>query len=94
MTEGHLYHIYNRGINSDLIFLEEKNYDFFLKRLNEYLLPHIYLISYCLMPNHFHLIVKIKETGVLIDDMIDKNRITFLSRKSFQRFLRKLFKSY
>ena len=29
---GHYYHIYNRGNNKENIFVEEKNYNFFLKK--------------------------------------------------------------
>lgn len=50
------YHIYNRGNNSQDIFIEEENYRYFLKRLHDYFDPiHVDLIAYCLMPNHFHL---------------------------------------
>ncbi|MEK6566772.1 MAG: transposase [Bacteroidota bacterium] len=54
----HYYHIYNRGNNQQLIFLEDKNYRFFLERLRSVLQPaKVDLLVYCLMPNHFHLLV-------------------------------------
>lgn len=33
------YHIYNRGNNREDIFIEERNYNFFLIRLKQYILP-------------------------------------------------------
>jgi len=63
-TENY-YHVYNRGNNYEKVFFEEKNYEFFLKRLLEYFGNSIALISYCLMPNHFHLICNIHENGSL-----------------------------
>lgn len=67
------YHIYARGINKRKIFLEAKDYEYFLSLFSRYLSAqeitstaggmypnfskNIDLIAYCLMPNHFHLFV-------------------------------------
>jgi REP element-mobilizing transposase RayT len=63
LIPGNYYHIYNRGINGEDLFKEAKNYPFFLKRLQKYLLPVSEIYAYCLLKNHFHLLVKIKETA-------------------------------
>lgn len=55
------YHFYNRGNNRDHIFIEKENYYYFLKLIKKYLIPILDIYSYCLLPNHFHLIVRIKE---------------------------------
>ncbi len=55
---GSYYHVYNRGNNKQKVFLEEKNYYFFLDRLRFYFDKEaVDLCAYCLMPNHFHLLV-------------------------------------
>lgn len=54
------YHIYNLGINGENIFKTDRNYLFFLSKLSEFLIPVCDVYAYCLMPNHFHLLVKIK----------------------------------
>ncbi len=54
------YHIYNRGVNRENIFVEERNYDLFLKLLEKHLLPVIDLLAYCMLRNHFHLLVRVK----------------------------------
>lgn len=54
------YHIYNRGINGEHIFKSDRNYLFFLKKISEFLIPVCDIYAYCLMPNHFHLLVRIK----------------------------------
>ncbi|MBN1187271.1 MAG: transposase [Bacteroidales bacterium] len=59
--EGKFYHIFNRGNNKENIFIEERNYVFFLQKIYQYLLPICNIYAYCLMPNHFHLVVQIKE---------------------------------
>jgi len=53
---GAYYHIYNRGIHKQDIFLEEKDYVFYLQRLRQVKdKQKASVICYCLMPNHIHL---------------------------------------
>lgn len=90
--ENGFYHLYNRGVEKRIIFLDEQDYSVFLSYLKEYLLPkdefnlrerlsnptisykekaelikflnlnnfaeEIVLLAYCLMPNHFHFLIK------------------------------------
>lgn len=67
------YHVFNRGVNKRRIFLDEEDYSVFLNLFKRYLsqnpvsdykkreYPWLYndieLLAYCLMPNHFHLLV-------------------------------------
>jgi len=76
----YFYHIYNRGINGEVIFKTERNYQFFLNKLKENLLDVCDIYAYCLMPNHFHLLVKIK------DDK-DLDEIKFRKEKDFEKGL-------
>jgi len=58
LVAGEYYHLYNRGHNREPIFLERANYDFFLRRLRQYVAPeHAQVIADVLMPNHYHLLV-------------------------------------
>ena len=61
MEESAYYHIYNRGNNKENIFTEEDNYIYFLSKYDKYLGNLVDTYSYCLMPNHFHLLIKVKE---------------------------------
>ena len=56
------YHIYNRGINGEALFREERNYRYFLKLWAKYIEPIAETYAYCLLNNHFHFLVRIKET--------------------------------
>lgn len=67
LASGQTYHIYNRGINRGRIFFEDRNYDFFLRRFKKYVFEHVDLLAYCLMPNHFHMLVRINEFEVQED---------------------------
>lgn len=58
---GEYYHLYNRGHNHQVVFLERENYLFFLRQLRKYLRPDtIDIVAYCLMPTHYHLLVYLK----------------------------------
>jgi putative transposase len=70
---GYYYHLYNRGVNRQPIFFNDENWAYFIKRLRHYCKSDLIdIVAYCLMPNHYHLLVHLK-----IDD---------LSRKIMQPF--------
>lgn len=62
LESGKYYHIYNRGINSDILFKEIINYEYFLHLYNEHIDPIAETYAWCLMKNHFHFLVRIKES--------------------------------
>ena len=53
------YHFYNRGNNRQVVFFEAENYVYFLKGMKRYLRGRVEVIAYCLMPTHYHLLVKV-----------------------------------
>jgi kynurenine 3-monooxygenase len=55
------YHVFNRGNNRQLIFPQQRNYTFFLSKLKDILGEHCHIVAYCLMPNHFHLMLYLDE---------------------------------
>jgi putative transposase len=59
------YHVYNRGNNREQIYFEKKNYSYFLKKVYLSFDNSIDLVAYCLMPNHYHLVVKSLAEGKL-----------------------------
>jgi len=58
---GNYYHIYNRGNNRMDIFLESDNYYYFLRLYAKYIEPIAETYAWCLLKNHFHLLVRIKD---------------------------------
>lgn len=80
-TAGQVYHIFNRGNNKQDIFLDRQDYMTFLQRvklslgykvqtagrvrLKVFGSDKFMILSYCLMPNHFHFLIKqIASTGI------------------------------
>jgi putative transposase len=61
LIHGQYYHIYNRGNSGETLFCEEQNYPYFLGLYGKYIEPVTETYAYCLMPNHFHLLVRIKD---------------------------------
>lgn len=53
------YHIYNRGNNGINIFESDDNKIYFLKQFSKYLSGKISVFAYCLMNNHFHLVIRL-----------------------------------
>src|SRR5438046_1575799 len=58
--KGEWYHLYNRGNNRQPIFFERENYLYFLRKVREHLTAEaLDMIAYCLMPNHYHFLVRL-----------------------------------
>ena len=58
MVPDCIYQLYNRGINSEILFKEPRNYPYFLRKLAFYIRPVADLYAYCLMTEHFHLCIR------------------------------------
>lgn len=58
---GVFYHIYNRGTNRENIFIERRNYAYFMKQYARFIEPVAETYAYCLLKNHFHLLVRMRE---------------------------------
>jgi REP element-mobilizing transposase RayT len=70
LLPDYFYHIYNRGSNGQKIFFQEKNYLFFLKRYAQYCSKYLDTFCYCLIPNHFHFVVRIKPIETILKSII------------------------
>lgn len=67
---GHYYHVYNRGANRQPIFREEANYLLLLRRMKQYLAQYeITLLVYCLLPNHYHFLLR-QESERSVSDLM------------------------
>jgi putative transposase len=54
------YHIWNRGNNRENLFYTVANYEYFLRLYDQFLDPVAETYAFCLLPNHFHLLIRTK----------------------------------
>ncbi|MFT4062850.1 MAG: transposase [Edaphocola sp.] len=70
LEKGFFYHIYNRGNNRENLFIHEDNYGYFLNLVSKYLLPVAEIYAYCLLKNHFHILLRIKDNAPVADEKL------------------------
>ena len=63
LLPGNFYHIYNRGVNKEDVFKEERNYHYFLEQYQYYCSGVLETCAHALLKNHFHLLVYVAETA-------------------------------
>lgn len=78
--QENLYHIYNQGNSKQKIFFSRDNYLFFLEKMKKHLLPHSDILAWCLMPNHFHLMIYVHTLEIEINASGTDSCSTTLSR--------------
>jgi REP element-mobilizing transposase RayT len=89
--EGKFYHIYNRSIDRKSMFKNEGNYAFFLNKYDNYLAAVVDTYAYCLLGNHFNLLIRIKDLSTF-EKLTNPNSKPVPDIVSHQ--FRKFFQSY
>jgi putative transposase len=76
LRPGQHYHIFSRAVGFEKLFREDENCRYFIQKLREHILPVCSVWAYCLLPNHFHLLIEIKEEAELQQEFerVKKNR--------------------
>lgn len=88
LVEGEIYHVYNRGNNKQRIFIKKENYTYFLGKIELYIKPVCDILAWCLMPNHFHLLIHANAHSVpIIKD-------GSFERQNFSQAVKQLLSSY
>jgi len=85
---GEFYHVYNRCHSGRKLFNQQNDYKLFFDLMKKNLCDWMDFYSYCLIPNHFHLLVKIKELVQL------KSELIIPTHQQVSNQFRKLFISY
>ena len=93
------YHLYNKAVSGREMFVVDSDCVRFLEKFNSYFEPYLNLVAYCLIPNHFHFLVQVKELSDLTTESLKKEKtktsIKFLSGEgSYHDFLVDQFRRY
>lgn len=60
LLPDHCYHIFTRAIGSEKLFLKDENYRYFLNKYRQHIHPVAETFAYNLLPNHFHVLIRIR----------------------------------
>lgn len=88
------YHIYNRGNNKEDLFLQPENYFHFLKLIKTHLVEIADIYAYCLLKNHFHLVIKIKSKTDLPEKYHSGNKLSQPFSNLFNAYTKAINKWY
>ncbi len=80
------YHVYNRAHGEERLFKKHQNYHYFLKKYRQHIPPVAHTLAYCLMPNHFHFLIRIKEESVVFNVMKEQKNKAL--RKAMHHYIR------
>jgi putative transposase len=94
LERGKYFHIYNRGNNRENLFYEERNYDYFLKQYFKHIIPIAETFAYCLMKNHFHIMVRIKDDDTIRLDKSKPDLVTNHFKNFFISYAKAINKAY
>lgn len=67
--EHGIYHVYNRTNNNEKLFLNDANRSFFLEKYKHHLSPYVDTYCWCLLPNHFHFLLRIKPIETIVESI-------------------------
>lgn len=81
LEPGCYYHVFNQGNARERIFFRRENYMYFLKKLDKYLDGYVEIFAFCLLSNHFHLLIRLKEGKQILDKAIGNEELnSFIKR--------------
>lgn len=92
LLPDNVYHLFSRAVGNEKLFIIEPNYHFFLKKFYQHTDGICDLLTYSLLPNHFHLMVEIR-CAVEIETLFCKvkNRVFDEQRDSLPDFIMERF---
>ena len=89
---GKFYHVLNKAVGKELLFRTYQDYFYFLAKTQHYILPIADIYSYCLIPNHFHLLIKVKAEEDIETKFLKKGNNVL--QQTFGNFFNSYSKSY
>ena len=77
--EEGIFHVYNRTNNKEPLFITEENKRYFLSQFSKYLQPFLNTYCWCLLPNHFHFLISVKDRESIVGHLVSKEPVLLKS---------------
>lgn len=94
LITGNFYHLYNRGNNGSDIFKENDNYLYFLSLYDKYITPVADTYAWCLMRNHFHILVYLKNENEIDTSLLSYSTVEYSKKLNPSKQFSHLFNAY
>ena len=98
MELGGVYHLVDHAVDKNNVFEDPDNYRFFIERYKSLVTPVVDTMAYCLMPNHFHFAIRVKNRAKMLQLSPQLLESWQLSKSSsdyaFQRRVSKQFSNF
>ena len=92
---GAYYHVFSRAVGDEKVFRDEENYHYFLDRLRHHVSPVAAVLAYSLMPNHFHLLIRIREEEEVMKYFLHIKKVRFNAEvHSLNKFVMERFSNW
>lgn len=86
LETGKIYHLYNRGNNRENLFYKKENYHYFIRQFDKYLSNYLDVYAYCLLPNHFHFLIKVKDEVEIQQHLVSLKDLPSVLSNKFRLF--------
>ncbi|MDX5320536.1 MAG: transposase [Bacteroidota bacterium] len=95
LIPGEYYHIFNHANGFEDLFREEENFRFFLEKYQLSCDAAVETFAFCLMPNHYHTLIRVKTHEELIAAKIIEGEMEDIQiSNAISRQLSRFFSSY
>jgi putative transposase len=95
LSPNQYYHCINHGVGNELLFREADNYPYFLDRYKKHIAPITTTYAFCLMPNHFHFLIRINNRKeILAYFQQQKPNQPVIEDFDFEKFISRQFSNF
>lgn len=89
-----LYHVFNRANGDEALFREPANYHYFLKKFSDHITPVAFTLAWCLVPKHYHFLIRTKPLPVLREHYVQKKQRPLADESLLSDFLMEQFSNW
>ncbi|MFC1599658.1 transposase [Patescibacteria group bacterium] len=78
LSKNVYYHVFNRGVSKMKIFKDDPDYKFFMLKISRLIVrDKMHIVRFCVMPNHFHFLLKNNHEARLISSFMKSLQLSY-----------------